>query len=44
MTDIETLVTLVVALVVVILVWNIVVPVTLWLWGRALDFLDRLDS
>ena len=41
MTDIETLV---LTLVVVILVWNIAVPVTLWLWGRAFDYLDRLDS
>ena len=44
MTDIETLVLIVLTPVVVILVWNIVVPVTLWLWGRALDYLDRLDS
>ena len=44
MTDIETLVVVVVVLVVVILVWNIVVPTVLWLWGRALDYLDRLDS
>ena len=41
MTDIETVV---VVLVVVIIVWNIAVPVTLWLWGRAIEFLDRLDS
>ena len=38
MTDIESLV---LVLVVVILVWNIAVPATLWLVGRALDYLDR---
>ena len=40
MTDIESLV---LTLFAVVIVWNIAVPVTLWLWGRALDYLDRLD-